>query len=306
MYTKSTSLLKPQFQKSDLTANLIVSTDLDICERDLGNPLNFIHIPRCVLAYCAAVNFQIPTMASRILTILEETAKHLTEYLSVHYIYKEMDFKTSRSIATYFVSSIDILYSETLFELMKPMRHALAGILDALLPSLLRQPYFPEMLSMPSWKRWSAAIAADQVEYRTALGHFRSSAESIIPSELQLEALFDRVLGQFDRDQEKKCNSRESYEKGPIRRGDGGSKEGDKDNMKELNKDESTSICQAPSVISSTGSETGTCNSLGTDGAQIESGGPSNTGSFTNNNTSVGVNADTSAGVGRGLTRRGS
>ncbi|UKZ79216.1 hypothetical protein TrVFT333_006966 [Trichoderma virens FT-333] len=189
--------------------------NLDICERDVNQPLNFIHLPRCVLAYCAAVNFQIPAMASRILSILEDTTKDVSKYLNTYYIYKEMDCKTSRSIAAHFINSLDILYSEPLFELMKPMRHALAGLLDALLPSLLRQPYFPELLSMPSWKRWSAAIAADQVEYRTAIGHYRSPTESILPSELELEALFDRVLGQYDRCHKNKYNGEALLEKIP-------------------------------------------------------------------------------------------
>ncbi|KAM0262338.1 hypothetical protein ACHAQJ_001807 [Trichoderma viride] len=282
--------------------------NIDICERDSVQPLNFLHIPRCVLAYCAAVNFQMPSMAVRILAILEETARHLTTYLSVQYIYKEMDFKTSKSVVIYFVNSIDILYSEPLFELMKPIRHALAGILDALLPYLLRQPSFPEMLSLPSWKRWSAAIAADQVEYRMALGRFRSPSESIIPNEIELEALFDRVLGQFHQDQEKRDDVRE------FRDGDstkGGSEEAEEDEklwrngslkkkknaiIPEFIEEESTLECQASSVAGSTGSETGTWNSLGTDDAKAEPRGCSATNSFVYHNTYARSNS--SAGEG--------
>ncbi|KAL7904352.1 hypothetical protein GGI35DRAFT_463330 [Trichoderma velutinum] len=257
--------------------------NLDICERDLKQPLNFIHIPRCVLAYCAAVNFQIPAMASRILSILEDTSKDLATYLNTYYIYKEMDYKTSRSIANYFINSIDILYSEPLFELMKPMRHALAGLLDALLPSLLRQPYFPEMLCMPSWKRWSAAIAADQVEYRTALCHYRSSTESMLPSELELESLFDRVLGQYDLYQKNKANTR-NYPEEHARRGTPDSLDGQdrastyqcwkkrEASIKEYEEEESTLVYQAPSVAGSTSSETGTWSSFGTDGAEADTG----------------------------------
>ncbi|KAL6690181.1 hypothetical protein J3F84DRAFT_389943 [Trichoderma pleuroticola] len=256
--------------------------NLDICERDLSQPLNFIHIPRCVLAYCAAVNFQIPAMASRILSILQDTTKDVSKYLNAYYIYKEMDYKTSRSIATCFINSIDILYSEPLFELMKPMRHALAGLLDALLPSLLRQPYFPEILCMPSWKRWSAAIAADQVEYRTALGHYRPSTESILPSELELGALFDRVLGQYGLCQKNKASARTCYPEEHARRGTPDSLDGQdrastgqcwkkrEASIKEYSEEESTLVYQAPSVAGSTGSETGTWNSFGTDGAEAD------------------------------------
>ncbi|PNP48189.1 hypothetical protein THARTR1_10330 [Trichoderma harzianum] len=256
--------------------------NLDICERDLSQPLNFIHIPRCVLAYCAAVNFQIPAMASRILSILQDTTKDVSKYLNAYYIYKEMDYKTSRSIATCFINSIDILYSEPLFELMKPMRHALAGLLDALLPSLLRQPYFPEILCMPSWKRWSAAIAADQVEYRTALGHYRLSTESILPSELELGALFDRVLGQYGLYQKNKASARTCYPEEHARRGTPDSLDGQdrastgqcwkkrEASIKEYSEEESTLVYQAPSVAGSTGSETGTWNSFGTDGAEAD------------------------------------
>lgn len=273
------------FSASQLTWRNQFCADLDICERDTNQPLNFIHIPRCVLAYCAAVNFQIPAMASRILSILEDTSKDLSTYLNAYYIYKEMDYKTSRSIATYFINSIDILYSEPLFELMKPMRHALAGLLDALLPSLLRQPYFPEILCMPSWKRWSAAIAADQVEYRTALGQYRSSTESILPSELELGALFDRVLGQYDLCQKNKAYARNYHEEQEhTRRGtpdsfDGRSRastckswEKRYADIKEYSEEESTLVYQAPSVAGSTGSETGTWNSFGTDGADADAG----------------------------------
>ncbi|KAL6911113.1 hypothetical protein GGI43DRAFT_37662 [Trichoderma evansii] len=256
--------------------------NIDICERDPIQPLNFLHVPRCVLAYCAAVNFQIPSMAVRILAILEETARHLTSYLSVHYIYKDMDFKTSKSILIYFVNSVDILYSEPLFELMKPIRHALAGILDAILPYMLRQQSFPEIMSLPSWKRWSAAIAADQVEYRTALGCFRSPEESILPSETELEALFERVLGQYRQDQEDRESMGSSCD-GDSNKGESGEPEEDKRNsprnrsprkkkkkkkkaiIPEFIQEEPALECQAPSIAGSTDSETSTWNSLGTD-----------------------------------------
>jgi hypothetical protein len=218
-------------------------------------------------------------MAMRILTILEETAKHLTDYLSVHYIYKDMECKTSKSVLFYFVSSVDILYSEPLFELMKPIRHALAGILDALLPYMLRQPSFPEMMSLPSWKRWSAAIAADQVEYRTALGQFRSPEESILPSETELEALFDRVLGQYHRDQEDRESMGSSCD-GDSNKGESGDGEEDtrssrnrspkkkkkkKAMIPEFIQEEPALECPSPSIAGSTDSEISTWNSLGTD-----------------------------------------
>ncbi|PTB47193.1 uncharacterized protein TrAFT101_003375 [Trichoderma asperellum] len=250
--------------------------NIDICERDSVQPLNFLHVPRCVLAYCAAVNFQIPSMAVRILAILEETARHLTSYLSVHYIYRDMDFKTSKSVLIYFVNSVDILYSEPLFELMKPIRHALAGILDALLPYMLRQPSFPEIMNLPSWKRWSAAIAADQVEYRTALGRFRSPEESNLPSETEMEALFDRVLGQYHRDQQDRESMGGSCD-GDSNRGEPEELEKDQRNLRnpspkkkraiipEFIQEEPALECQAPSIAGSTDSETSTWNSLGTD-----------------------------------------
>lgn len=252
--------------------------DIDICERDPVQPLNFLHVPRCVLAYCAAVNFQIPSMAVRILAILEETARHLTSYLSVHYIYSDMDSKTSKSVMVYFVNSIDILYSEPLFELMKPIRHALAGILDALLPYMLRQPSFPEIMNLPSWKRWSAAIAADQIEYRTALGRFRSPEESILPSETELQALFDRVLGQYHRDQEDRESLGSSCD-GDSNKGELGDveegtqsprnrsprKKKKKAIIPEFIQEEPALECQSPSIAGSTDSETSTWNSLATD-----------------------------------------
>ncbi|KAH6608776.1 hypothetical protein Trco_002122 [Trichoderma cornu-damae] len=259
--------------------------NLDICERDLQRPLDFIHVPRCVLAYCAAVNFRIPAMASRILAIMEETARHLATYLSVHYIYREMEAKTIRSMATYFVNAADILYSEPLFELMKPMRHALAGILDALLPSLLRQPYFPEVLNMPPWKRWSAAIAADQVEYRMALGHFRSSAESALPSELELEALFDRVLGQFGRGHDNTEDNAEESHGGHPGGGDNtdmssGLRSKEDAAANELAEEEAALPCLSPSAGGSTGSEAGTWDSPGTDDVEEEPRGPGTASSF--------------------------
>ncbi|KAL7926665.1 hypothetical protein ACQKWADRAFT_281029 [Trichoderma austrokoningii] len=255
----------------------IYTKNIDICERDPVQPLNFLHVPRCVLAYCAAVNFQIPSMAVRILAILEDTARHLTSHLSVHYIYKDIDFRTSKSVLIYFINSVDILYSEPLFELMKPIRHALAGILDAILPYMLRTPSFPEVMSLPSWKRWSSAIAADQVEYRTALGCFRSPVESALPSEAELGALFDRVLGQYHRDQEDRESMGSSCD-GDSNKGESGDAEEDQRNPRnrspkkkkkaeipEFIQEEPALECQVPSIAGSTDSETSTWNSLGTD-----------------------------------------
>ncbi|PTB71184.1 hypothetical protein M440DRAFT_1406722 [Trichoderma longibrachiatum ATCC 18648] len=291
--------------------------NLDICERSICQPLNFIHIPRCVLAYCAAVNFQIPTMASRILGILEETARDLAGYLNSYFIYREMDFKTSKSMAFYFVSSLDILYSEPLFELMKPIRQALAGILDALLPSLLRQPYFPEMLCMPGWKRWSAAIAADQVEYRAALGRGPSATESVLPTEAELKALFDRVLGEPSGGKDNKNDvgntPRETAGNSPDKDGRKGVTDegGEQDNAsttssrsrrrKKKKKADSKDLSndgasRAASAVGSTGSEAGTWSSFGASDARAEPEKPSPTmsGSYVHGKTNAGRGRRTS------------
>lgn len=72
------------------------------------------------------------------------------------------------------LSALNIIHDEPCSRLMKPMRLALAGVLHACLPSLLLQPVFIELLSLPDWQRHSSAIAADQVEYRKRLRLSRS------------------------------------------------------------------------------------------------------------------------------------
>ena len=88
--------------------------------------------------------------------------------------------------------ALEITYGESQQALMKPMRLALAGVLDASIFWLVSYPLFVELTASAMWQRHSQAILDDQSEYRQLLGQYLFLQEGNVPPEEANGRAFER------------------------------------------------------------------------------------------------------------------
>lgn len=123
-----------------------------------------IHLPRCVLAYEGAVSLGIDKMVSHVVAIVEYTSTQLQRLLRTQVDQHDPNWNVAFSVHLH--HALLVTYEETSRELMKPMRMALASVMDVSISYLILQPAFLELTRSEAWRRHGAAISWDMVEYR--------------------------------------------------------------------------------------------------------------------------------------------
>ncbi|KAH7171173.1 hypothetical protein EDB81DRAFT_709748 [Dactylonectria macrodidyma] len=162
---------------------------VEICDIDSAHPWNSIHLPRCVLGYCAAAFLRVSKMAAHLLRIVEKTSTDLATLVTTDYFHRNMNNSELMDFSWHFQNALDILYNERCHKLMMPMRLAMAGLLDATLFWLARQPGFIHLLQT-TWQRFPQTILLDQAEYRRLVKQRNGTPKSPVPNEAALEKLF--------------------------------------------------------------------------------------------------------------------
>lgn len=152
---------------SDFSTQLTArgGTGIEICQHDTERPLDLIHLPRCVLAYSAAVMFRVNKMVTQLLRIVDDTAVKLGAVTTTQYLNQSLEGDELGSSVTHLHNALELLYREPSQDLVRPLRLAMAGVLDAMLFWLISQADFLDFVR----KRWShllPKIATDQAEYR--------------------------------------------------------------------------------------------------------------------------------------------
>ena len=162
---------------------------IEICDdRQYFNPA---HLPRCALSYCAAVHLRMKGMMAHILRIVEATANELAKSLAAHFLNAEKEENWWVEFGeAHLGGAFDIIYNQNAQDLMKPMRLALAGVLDATLFWLMAQQPFRHKMESEEWQGWLPRLLADLVEFRQMRDATRLDTSTLVPDESVLEALF--------------------------------------------------------------------------------------------------------------------
>lgn len=161
---------------------------IEIC--DQRQPFNPAHLPRCALAYCAAISLRIKGMATHILRVVEATADDLSRALTICFLNpdKERNWWVEFGEA-HLGGALEIVYGQPAQELMRPMRMALAAVVDATLFWLIAQPSFREVLDTEGWKVWLPLVLADVVEFRRMRDTLGADRMTIVPNDAYMESL---------------------------------------------------------------------------------------------------------------------
>ncbi|UPK98158.1 hypothetical protein LCI18_009093 [Fusarium solani-melongenae] len=170
----------------------IYTREIEICEYNYEDPWKTIHLPRCVLGYCAAVNLRVPKMISYLLRIVEDTSVQLGRVVRAEYLHRPLECSEWNQFSWYYQAALDILAWERSKKLVRPMRLALASVLDAILFWLMRQPLFVSVLQT-TWHKVLRASVMDIAEYRQLTRDANPFTNSALPDELALRKMLDEV-----------------------------------------------------------------------------------------------------------------
>ncbi|KAI5466819.1 hypothetical protein BGZ63DRAFT_449059 [Mariannaea sp. PMI_226] len=163
----------------------------EIFEYREAQPWNIIHLPRCILAYSAAVFLRMSKLAARLLQIVEKTATNLQQLVtSGSHACRDLEYTECIQFSCNYQNALWILHHQSPLALMMPMRLALASVLDGTLFWLVRQPLFLEILRT-TWRQVMDAVFFDQREYRRLFGDLNPLAQSPVASEAALQRLFE-------------------------------------------------------------------------------------------------------------------
>ncbi|KAH6997801.1 hypothetical protein BKA56DRAFT_664466 [Ilyonectria sp. MPI-CAGE-AT-0026] len=162
---------------------------IDICDIDPSCPWSIIHLPRCVLGYCAAVFLRVSRMAAHLLRIVEKTSVELGTLVTTRYLHQNLDDYEWVEFSWHYQNALDILYAQGSQTLMMPMRLAMVSVLDTTLFWLVRHPAFINLLQT-TWQHFPNTLLLDQAEYRRLLKENNPTTKSPVPTEAALEKLF--------------------------------------------------------------------------------------------------------------------
>lgn len=162
---------------------------LDPCERKYENPRDIAHVTCCALFYVVAVDLRSKRMAAHVLGMLERATEDWKSYLDTHFPTREMSYYQGQAFTVHLRNALDTAYGHPSPDVVGPLRLALAGFLDVVLPLIVRQPTIIDLFSSTAWKCYGGAVTADLVEHRRR----RASAQFVLAREEGLQALFDKL-----------------------------------------------------------------------------------------------------------------
>ncbi|GAB0139919.1 hypothetical protein EsHS_00000557 [Epichloe bromicola] len=148
------------------TLRFMYTQTLEICEYDRESPRDLIHIPRSVLLYIGAIDLGVDAMKTKILQILQQTAKDLAAYLQAGKFIQAMSPQEVVEGVIHLRNALEVAYSSEYFTDMLPLRLALCQLLDTLLPFLIRHPVVIDLFSSSVWKKHADVISTDLLAAR--------------------------------------------------------------------------------------------------------------------------------------------
>lgn len=131
-------------------------------------------------------------MVWQLVKMIEHTAIELGDYLKT----KPSDFRLNTrefiTFALHLQNTLEIAYGAPDQNLMRPIRMALASLLDACIMFVLQHSQSAQLTGSEPWTRYASMMWADQIEYRRSLGQSHPLKGSAIPDQKTLVMLMER------------------------------------------------------------------------------------------------------------------
>ncbi|RDA83773.1 hypothetical protein CP532_5184 [Ophiocordyceps camponoti-leonardi (nom. inval.)] len=128
------------------------------------------------------------TDTSHILAILLRASDDWQDRLKDGICGLAMSRQDGMAFTSYLQDALEAAYAHPRPEIVKPLRLALVGFLDVVLPLIFKNPNVVTLLSTPVWSDHSSTIAVDLVEHRR-----RRQTQGVMATSQELEALFETL-----------------------------------------------------------------------------------------------------------------
>ncbi|RCI15543.1 hypothetical protein L249_3396 [Ophiocordyceps polyrhachis-furcata BCC 54312] len=161
---------------------------LEPCEPKPDSPHDISYVVCCSLFYLAAADLQAPCIASHILAILLRASDDWQGRLEEGICGLVMSRQDGMAFTIHLQDALEAAYAYPQPEIVKPLRLALVGFLDVVLPFIFKNPNVVTLLSTPVWCDHSSAMAVDLVEHRR-----RRKTMGAMATSQELEALFETL-----------------------------------------------------------------------------------------------------------------
>lgn len=165
---------------------------LEPCEPSRESPRDITHVACCSLFYLVAVDLRAHTMAAHILETLQLTSGKWKALLATHFSTQSMSRQEGMDFTLYFKDALEAAYAYPSPDVVAPLKLALVGFLDTVLPLIIQCPTVVTLLSTAVWQRYSALITADMIEHRRREKPGQVPGGSL-PSGQTLRALFEQA-----------------------------------------------------------------------------------------------------------------
>lgn len=163
---------------------------LEPCELNHERPHDITNIACCSLFYLTAVDLRAKAIASHVVHMLECAAKKWWGFLDAHFTGRYFGQEQGAAFGFHLRNALDAAYGYPEQHAVSPLRLALAGFLDVVLPLIIRQPTVVDLLCTRTWQRFSGAITADLVEFRRRRGGAQIP-RGVMYDEATIEALLE-------------------------------------------------------------------------------------------------------------------
>ncbi|KAM4059651.1 hypothetical protein HRG_002721 [Hirsutella rhossiliensis] len=139
---------------------------IEPCEPMRESPHDITHVACCSLFYLVAVDLRAHTMAVHILDTLALTSEKWKTLFVAHFSRQPMSRQEGMEFTLYLKDALEAAYAYPSADIVAPLKLALAGFLDIVLPLIIQYPTVINLLSTAVWQRYSSLITADMIEHR--------------------------------------------------------------------------------------------------------------------------------------------
>ncbi|PHH82010.1 hypothetical protein CDD82_7327 [Ophiocordyceps australis] len=137
------------------------TNSIDICEPDDTRPHDICYVARSALFYAFAVDIRSHTIAAYLLATLDSCSERWKGYVDEYFHNGGLSSGDCCMFAFHMANAFSVAYGHPRSDLIAPLRLALAGLLDVVLPLMVQQPPVIDLLSSSTWRRYSTAVTRD-------------------------------------------------------------------------------------------------------------------------------------------------
>ncbi|PHH64161.1 hypothetical protein CDD81_4908 [Ophiocordyceps australis] len=168
------------------------TSTIEICEPDETRLHDICYVARSALFYVFAVDIRAHTIAAYLLDTLDACSERWKGYVDAHFHDGGLSTGDCCMFAFHMANALSVAYGYLRSDLIAPLRLALAGLLNVVLPLMVQQPPVIDLLSSSTWRRYSTAVTRDLNRHRRSEPCTLQSQIKDVPRDESMRLLFEK------------------------------------------------------------------------------------------------------------------